>query len=85
MSSTVFQWADRCARTVIVGTLSMSMRCAVMWRYCVTSPYWVLYTSTRGRGPPLPPLSARWGPAPVWGWSPASTSAGTPLLWGGVV
>ena len=27
---TVFRWEDRCAKTVIVGTLSM--RCAVMWR-----------------------------------------------------
>ena len=44
VSSTLSRWEYRCARTVIVGMLSM--RCAVMWR-C-----WLL--SNQSRGSPLP-------------------------------
>ena len=44
VSSTVSRWEDRCARTVMVGMLSM--RCTVMWRY------WSL--SNQPRGSPLP-------------------------------
>ena len=44
VSSTLSRWEDRCARTAIVGMLSM--RCAVMWR-C-----WSL--SNQSRGSPLP-------------------------------
>ena len=40
VSSTSFRWEDRCATTVIVGTLSM--RCTVMW-HC-----WSLSNLSRG-------------------------------------
>ena len=43
MSSTVFWWEDRWARTVIVGMLSI--RCAVTWR-C-----WSLSNQSRGSPP----------------------------------
>ena len=44
MSSIVSRWEDRCAKTVIVGMLSM--QCAVSWR--CWSP------SNQSRGSPLP-------------------------------
>ena len=44
MSSTVLRWEDRCAKTIIVGMLSM--RCAIIWR---CSSMW-----NQSSGRPLP-------------------------------